>query len=176
MRSLIPIAACLALTGCVSPRNDNLAIGERVQLETFTPHPPSTPRPSEQVIAPSITGISRADWRPTEMLVPVDGLTAFRTYARRTFWADKVARQRNENPTAVNSLELYGGSEEQQEYEMLNNAARAFLDVVLLIPRALVWAPWRYRQNPDETYSRYWRPERPEPRPIKPGDPEIVSP
>lgn len=141
-----------------------MVIGHSVRLEAIAPQPRATaPSPSEQVTAPSLTGISRANWARTEILLPVDGTAHRPIYARRTMWADKTARQRGLNPTATSALELFAGSEEQQEYEALNNHFRAVTDVILLLPRMLAWSPWQTRFSPDEAYQRYWHPERPEP-------------
>ncbi len=161
---LLPFALLpLAAAGCVSPENDRMTIGQSVRLEALSPQPaPTPPTPSEQVMAPSITGISRANWQPTPILIPVDGTAHTPIYNRRITWADKTARQRNENPTAATSLELYSGSEQQQEYEALNNQWQTFTDVLLIVPRMIGWAPWKVRWSPDDAYQRYWRPERPE--------------
>jgi hypothetical protein len=162
--SLSLFICCLLAGGCVVAANDTMGTGETVRLEAFAPQPkPSPATPAEQVIAPSLTGISRANWEPTQILIPVDGTAHHPIYARRTTWADKTARQRGMNPTATSALELYSGSEQQQEYEALNNQARALSDVVLMLPRMLAWRPWGLRASPDEAYQRYWHPERPEP-------------
>lgn len=159
-------AFCLVAGGCVVPANDRLAIGDSVRLEALTPQPAAAPAgPSEQIVTPSLTGISRENWERTEILLPVDGTVHHPIYARRTMWADQAARQRGMNPTAASALELYAGSEEQQEYEALNNQFRAVTDVVLLLPRMLAWRPWGLRESPDEAYQRYWHPERPVPPP-----------
>jgi hypothetical protein len=168
------VAASVCVGGCVMPSNDRMVIGESIRMEAISPQPAATAtKPSEQVIVPSLTGVSRANWERTEILLPVDGTAHHPIYARRTTWADKAARQRGMNPTATSALELYAGSEEQQEYEALNNQFRAITDVVLLLPRMLGWRPWQSRASPDEAYQRYWNPERPEP-PIMDGAQSIT--
>ena len=63
-----------AIAGCSVPANDRMTLNDSVRLEAFTPQPAATPAtPAEQVIAPSLTGISRANWQPTEVPVPVVG-------------------------------------------------------------------------------------------------------
>src|ERR1051326_8370257 len=163
MRRIVPgiLLSSFPLAGCVSPANDRLTIGESIHLESLSPQPqPPPPSPTEQLVSPSLAGISRVNWAPTPILLPVDGTDHYPIFARRTTWADKTARQRNLNPTAASALDLYNGSETEQDYEALNNQLRAIEDVILLIPRAIGYRPWRLRRSPDEAYQRYWRPER----------------
>jgi hypothetical protein len=170
------ILSALAMAGCVNSRNDRMAVGEDLRLEAISAQPrPAPPSASEQVLAPSLTGISRANWSKTLILVPVDGTVHYPIYARRVFWADQTARQRGEYPTAYNSLEMIEGSETSQDYEALNNQARAVLDLLFMVPRMIAWAPWRDRRSPDESYQRYNHPERPEVTPVA-GEPQSVTP
>lgn len=174
---LAPALAALfgtTLTGCVMPANDRLAIGESLEVEAIGPRPtPVAPTAASQVATPSLTGISRDHWAPLQYHVPVDGTVHTRIYAKRTFWADKTARQRGEYPTALSALEMINGSEDQQGLEALNNQFRAVTDLVLLIPRMAIWLPWVQKRSPDDAYTRYNRPERP---PVPADGPTRVTP
>jgi hypothetical protein len=147
------------------PENDRLTIGDSVRFESFRPQA-TVMSPPEAVSVPSLKGVSRANWERTEFLLPVDGTAHHPIYARRVRLADRAARQEGLNPTATNSLDLYNGSEMEQEFEAADNAWRAFTDLVLWIPRMVAWRPWQTRESPDEAYQRYWHPERPEVEPI----------
>lgn len=158
---LVPVLAAV-LSGCVMPANDRFAIGEGLEVEAIGPRStPVPPTAASQVASPSLTGISRDNWAPLEYRVPVDGTVHTRIYAKRTFWADKTARQRGEYPTALSALEMINGSEDQQGLEALNNQFRAVTDLVLLLPRMAIWLPWVEKRSPDDAYRRYNRPERP---------------
>jgi hypothetical protein len=181
-----PVAALL-LTGCISTQNDRITIGQTVRLEGFaaSPVPPAagTIPPGEQVQVPSITSLDRSNWQTTPIFVPVDGTAHNPTYAKRVLVTDLTRRQQRRYPTAQSGLELYGGSERQQQVEALYNDGMAGLDILLLLPR-MVWnRPWQTRWSPDESFQRYWHPERadaeappvigepyskPEPQPVTP--------
>ena len=154
------IAAGLA-GGCVTPQNDRMTVGQSYRPEALsTPRPPSEPSPSDQVVKPSVTGVSRAEWQATQVVVPVDGTVHPPTYAKRLRDTDKTRRQRGQSPTVVSALELSNGSEEQQDWEALGNVGLAVTDVFLILPRMIFDPPSRLRVSPEVGYERYWRPER----------------
>lgn len=172
--AILAPALLAMLAGCVMPANDRLAIGEGLEVEAIGPRPTvAAPTAASQVGSPSLTGISRDHWAPLQYHVPVDGTVHTRTYAKRTFWADKTARQRGEHPTALSALDMINGSEDQQGLEALDNQFRAVTDLVLLIPRMAIWLPWVEKRSPDEAYRRYSRPERPA---LQPDGPTRVTP
>ena len=169
-----------ALSGCASPENDRMTLGQSVRLETFSPAAPPPQSEADaaaaQVATRSITGMSRSNWAMTPILVPVDGVYHRQTYAKRLSGTDSTRRQRREFPTANSALELTEGSEEDQQGEAVVNVLLAASDVILLIPRALVDWPLKQRISPDEAYERYWRPERWELEPPQPPAPTRVTP
>lgn len=173
---IAPLALAAALAGCANPQNDRITIGRTQRLEAFTPSPmpglDQTPGPGEQVQAPSLTGIDRGNWEKTSILLPVDGTAHYPLYHKRVVIADKTRRQQNRQPTALSALDLYNGSESDQELEALANIGITAADFALL-PIRVVWTPpWRTRWSPDEAYQRYWYPERNEPEPaLNPGEP-----
>ena len=150
------------MAGCISPENDRITLGNSLRLESF-----EASRPAEErvvpagLVAPSVVSIERDNWRTTEILVPVDGTAHNPTYARRVIKANKTRRQRNLYPTSNTALELYGGSEGQQQKEALYNDFRAFTDLLFLLPRMVWRAPWRTDASPDEAFVRYWHPRLP---------------
>lgn len=156
-----------AVSGCVSPDNDRITIGRSLRLEAFTPSPivDAPVRPS-QVQVPSLTGVDRSNWESTLILVPVDGVAHRPTYSKQVLVTDKTRRQRREYPTYLSALDLYGGSQTQQELEAVYNQLIAASDYVLLLPRTLWTRPWATRWSASEAYQRYWHPERPEPEPV----------
>lgn len=171
----LPATLLLALlAGCATPQNDRMTIGQSVMLEAYTATPaPTEGEPAEQVATPSVNGMSRAHWQMTPILVPVDGGVARQTYAKRASGTDSTRRQRRQYPTALSSLELTNGSEEDQEGEAALNVLLALSDVILIIPRALIDWPSKTRTSPDEAYNRYWNPERWE---VQPEDADLPPP
>jgi len=103
---------------------------------------------------PSLTGMSRADWAPATVLVPVDGVAALRTYAPRHHWTDETARQRGDYPTAVTALELDGATYWTQVAEGGAAPFLAFADAFALPFRMVMAAPWREVRTIPEPY---WR-------------------
>ena len=187
MKSLPAILSLALLAGCATPQNDRMTIGQSVELEAFKPVAvPTEGETGEQVATRSVTGMSRANWQMTQILVPVDGGYARQTYTKRVSGTDSTRRQRRQYPTAMSALELTNGSEEDQEAEAFLNALIAVSDVILIIPRALIDWPWKTRISPDEAYARYWHPERweveveesdlPPPAPGESPDPRRVTP
>jgi len=151
----------------VSPQNDRMTIGQTIRLEGFAPGPPvvtgSTPPPVEQVQAPSLVGIDRGNWKPILFVVPVDGAAHKPTYAKRVVVTDLTRRQQRKYPTALTALDLNNGSEREQQVEAFYNQGMAVVDLAMLLPRMVWQRPWALRMSPDESYERYWHPERPEP-------------
>ena len=168
-RAIVGAGVAAALAGCVSPANDRMTIGQTVRVSSSITLPPA---PAEgtgaQVQTPSVTGIDRSHWAPTLFLVPVDGTVHHPTYAKHFIVADNTARQRREYPTVLNALELWGGSEEGQEWEALLNHMRGVWDLVVLPINVIVQRPWIRRMSPQIAYERYPHPERPQPEPVEP--------
>src|SRR5690606_17127509 len=128
MRSRIATVAAAAgvsagLSGCVSPENDRMTIGRSARPGSIppalkeSPAAPPAATPTLETAAPSVTGIDRGHWARTRILVPVDGIVHRPTYARHVIVADRTARQQRRYPTAEKALELWGGSESDQQAE-----------------------------------------------------------
>jgi hypothetical protein len=158
--ALFSLPALVALSGCSTTMNErpwigqteNDARGGAVYLDLVRaeerPEAPLTNDP------PSLTSLSRADWRPVVFTVPTDGVASRRAYTYELFFAKDTARQRGEHPTQLSALELSGSTRFEQAQEGLVNPFVTFGDAVLLIPRMVTHWPWR------EVYSfspSYWR-------------------
>jgi hypothetical protein len=103
---------------------------------------------------PSLESISRTNWQPTVIVSPMESVAATRTYAVNYMWADATARQQGRMPSAVSSLELSGGSEEDQMWEGVASGPLAFVGAVMIIPRMITHSPTReVRYFPE----MYWR-------------------
>jgi hypothetical protein len=72
----------------------------------------------------------------------------------------------------MTALELYGGSESDQQAEAALNALQGVVDLILLpIDAVFLHQPWHRRASPDVAYDR-WRHREgpaPEPNPPPPG-------
>lgn len=172
------VLGSLVLAGCISPQNDRDVIGRDVRLESLSPVETTEAPPTTGLQQSSLTGINRANWSRVTFMLPVDGTAHNPSYSRRVYLADKTARQRRESPTALNALELTGGSESSQQWEAPVNIGWSLLDVVLLVPGMIWQAPWSTRYSPDEAYARYWLPSSTAaPAPVTaPGAPTPVTP
>jgi hypothetical protein len=147
----LPLAAC-------SSGNDRPWIGSAdlnggaVYLDAF--REPARPEVSPGSDAPSLESISRTNWQPTVMVSPMEPVAATRTYAVNYLWADATARQRGQMPSAVSSLELSEGSEEDQLWEGVASGPLAMVGAIMIIPRMITHSPTReVRYFPEN----YWR-------------------
>jgi hypothetical protein len=177
MRRLILAGFLVAASGCISPQNDRITIGQSTRLEAFETPQPRTVTLAERVAAPSVTGIDRSGWQQTTLLVPVDGIYHHPTYGDRVRITDKTARQRGLYPTAVSALELYNGSEGQQQAEAVLNQLVGVGNVIILPFRmVLCQLPWWRRMSPEDAYARYNRPEQPQPPYAGPPEQPFMQP
>lgn len=147
---------------CISPQNDRLTLGRVQSLEAFSEQPPAgviesvgTDLRTMPPVQPSIVALTRENWEPIEVLVPVDGTAHQPIYVKRVQVSDRTARQRRRVPTALSALEGVGGSTTQQQVEALANVAVSLGDLLLLVPRLGTVPPWTSRYSPGETWERY---------------------
>lgn len=150
--------AAALLAGCRAEGNDRSVLG--------TPGSPNavvlsdihgagtrseTPRRDD---TRSITGLSRASWSRQSIVVPVEGTYALRRYARSYQITETTARQRGDFPTPLSSLELTGGTRDDQALEILAAGPYAFYEGVVLIPRLFFVPPCEeVRATPQD----HWR-------------------
>jgi len=135
----------LALTGCARDRlNDRNTLGGSTSLAFLQDHTPGEPV-SDQ---PSDAGLDRAAWRPTTLLVPVDGTPHSPTYAsaRRPIKLDQP-RRIGLHPTPESALDLHSNQGERA-LEIAGQPFVALADVALLPFRAVIRPPWTWSQSP----------------------------
>lgn len=149
-------AACLlaAQTGCVSDKNENLALRNTVLMESLGPPHPGIALTSE---APSVTQIDRSAWEATPIAVPVDGTAAFPTYVRVRSRVKETRRQRGLYPTDESCLDLLAGTEDEQQWEAVTQPFYAAGNALLIVPRMIFYRqPWESVESPREFYERNW--------------------
>lgn len=139
----MPVALLLALTGggCVSPRNDDHTLSDGTQLiiEPVVSLAPGT----GQADAPSITGLDRSHWPETTYSVPQRNVVHQPTYrSRPVSIARASAVQRGEYPAIETAGEsISKGSLGIQAIEAVLAPMQAMVDVVLMVPRAVLKPP-----------------------------------
>lgn len=167
MKRVMCVACVMCAGGCVMPQNDRITLGQKLVSPSLQAAPLAQAEPPPaQVVMPSVTGIDRSDWARTEVFLPVDGTVHGPTYTHRWQLADKTARQRGQYPTALTALELYNGSQGDQQLEALLNPLQSLGDIVLFPIKIVILEPfWRTRMSPDIAYDRTVRPEQLPPEP-----------
>jgi len=163
MRVTLPISAgaalgaalmCGGFGGCQAHHNDRLEIGSAtggVLLPDLSPQPVrGTPASDE----PTTTTLSRADWVQTEIMVPVDGIYAFRRYARLPHRTDDTARQRLEPVTPLSALEQEGDTRADRWREIGISPFHAMWEGVLIVPRMFFVSPNEEIRSLPTSYAR----------------------
>ena len=148
--AILPLAACtLALAACTSPENESLRFGRSDVLPAFQTKPHQLPP-----AGPSVTGLDRSDWAPVEYMVPVMGTAHQPTYAPDHYRLASLARQRGEYPTAESALELGHPDAGEEAWQAAKLHGWAFLDAVLVLPRAVLRPPCATDWSPSLDYAR----------------------
>ncbi len=143
-----------ALTGCVSDKNESLALRNTVLMEALGPPQPGIALTSE---SPSVTRIDRSEWETTPIAVPVDGTAHFPTYVRVRSTVKETPRQQGVYPTDESCLDLLAGTEEKQQWEAVTQPFRAAGNILLMVPRMIFYRqPWESLESPREFYERSW--------------------
>jgi hypothetical protein len=159
---MLPATTC-ALLGACTTGNERATLGNgkpgnSAELSEFAsrgeaPPPASTPS--------SIEGLSRANWTPTYVVVPTDGLAQKPTYAKTHLWVKESARARGQMPTLATSLELETARPWAQAGEAAASPFLALKDGVRMIAWDMWWndcpgvervrPPMKYVRTPPET-------------------------
>ncbi|MGP1272168.1 MAG: hypothetical protein ACTS22_02425 [Phycisphaerales bacterium] len=137
--------------GCATEDNLRLVLGDEVTLASLPPKVPEpvldadgdpAARPAPRDDQPSIDGLARSDFVPTDFIVPIDGTRHQPEATRPLRLTDATARQRGEFPTAAEATQT-GGREgrRQQALEMLAAPFWAFGEA-LIMPAALIIDPF----------------------------------
>lgn len=155
MRSALAITtlSLLALAGCVNS-NARTTIGDSVVLPAFT-EAGVTPRGLPPTSAPSLDGMDRGNWSRQVFLVPVDGSEYRPLYATQLTMHNDAVRQRLEYPSPTSALELSRTPQGEQIGDAAATAGYAFWDLLAMIPRMCMTAPWGGPQRGD--VQPYWR-------------------
>ncbi|MFO0857088.1 MAG: hypothetical protein U0640_07005 [Phycisphaerales bacterium] len=149
-----------AMSGCTAAGNSRPEVGDArfgqsrsVLVRSMSDY---NARPEEKFSSdsPSVSGLSRAHWQPTTVIVPVDGVEGYPRYTREHPQALATARQRGEYPTEMTALELSGDTYSQRWNEALESPAWAIWQAVSM-PYRFIWVqPWEpTRHLPDQ----HWR-------------------
>ncbi len=165
IRALLLLGAgggALFAAACTNDLNNELAIGPGVTIGTLTPSAtPSPERPLSNAlppepIGPSLISASRDNWAMTTYHVPVSGPTHQTTYTgRKINFTRLAARQRNEAPTDASVLETDKPRNLRREIaEGIAAPGAALIDIILLLPRAIVGPPWKVFRSPYEPQER----------------------
>ncbi len=149
IRPVAALALLSALAACTHSTNDTLRLGESDILSSFTIEPHTLPP-----VNPGVTSLSRDNWDTLTLLVPVNGTAHQPTHAPSALDLDTLARQRGEYPTAESSLEL-GEPDITHEISLATQThGFAFLDALLLVPRAILRPPTATDWSPTISYGR----------------------
>lgn len=155
------ITLALLAGGCVD-RNDRLVIGdlhtpEAVQAGDAAPE---TARPDD---APSLRGLDRSHWAPSDYAAAYDGTRHRPHYRTDLRFTNVTARQLNRYPTLLSALELNGDEFDgerdgrawaQRLAEVGAAPFHAALEGVLIAPK-LIGEPQTLEEwSPDERYER----------------------
>lgn len=103
------VCICPIVAACTTGNNrihqGDIAPENRSTLASFS-DPGGPPPPASD--GPTITGLSRANWKPTIVLVPSDGLASKPFYTKQHFYATDTVRSRGEYPSALSALDVGG--------------------------------------------------------------------
>lgn len=155
----IGVAASLAalFTGGCIRKNDRGEIGRAgsgVRL-AFLDDGRDRPEALRKPDAPSVQGLTRANWEAVRMEVPVDGTYAYRRYARLYHMTDQTSRQRGGPVTALSALERSGPTRLTQALEAGAAFPLAAYDVVAMPFRMITAPPWEVvRALPEQHWRR----------------------
>lgn len=143
----------LALAGCVNS-NARTTVGDSVVLPAFT-EAGVNPRGLPPTSAPSLEGMDRGNWSRQVFVVPVDGPEYRPLYATQLTQHNDTVRQRLEFPSPTSALELSRTSQGEQIGDAAASAGYALWDLLAMVPRMCITAPWGGPQRGD--VQSYWR-------------------
>lgn len=155
MRKTVAITflSLLTLAGCVNS-NARTTVGDSVVLPAFT-EAGVNPRGLPPTSAPSLEGMDRSNWSRQVFVVPVDGPEHRPLYATQLTQHNETVRQRLEFPSPTSALELSRTSQGEQIGDAAATAGYAFWDLLAMVPRMCMYAPWGGPQRGDA--QPYWR-------------------
>lgn len=141
----LTIASAIALVGGCTTGNDRLHTGPAKgggQTASLAEFASANAPPTARLNADNkLTSIGRHDWPVTNVVVPVDGVSANPTYATSLTTTSTTVRQRGDFPNALSALDLEGGTTWQQYGEIGYAPLRVATDLVMMVPRMFVNGP-----------------------------------
>ncbi|MEN0019362.1 MAG: hypothetical protein AAF747_00605 [Planctomycetota bacterium] len=156
------ITAVVGLAGCKTHDNERGVLGTDTVLPVFDED--EARRAHTESNGVRTTTLDRSAWAATPVEVPVDG-TAHRPHYRFPLaLADADARQRNEEPSAIEALQLGEGSDNIQIGEAFLTHVFAVGEAITIVPGLFVHPQWETRHSPSEAYER-----SPDPANVLPG-------
>ena len=132
-------AALASLSGCTTGNERSFLGNDRSGNVAAMPEfvgKGEAPPPSSSGV--SLVSLSRANWSPTYVVVPIDGLAQKPTYTTTHVWSQDTARARGQMPTVATALELEGNKRWAQVGEAATSPLYATWDAVTMI----TWDMW----------------------------------
>ncbi len=161
-RPIIAITAAItlaaSLAACRTDSNNRAQIGDpkspnAVSLTAMTTSGQRAEAPRSDS-TPSLAGLSRAGWNRQTITVPLDGVHAYRRYARNFPQTEETARQRGDFPTPLTTLDMPEPYSEEQITEVLVSGPAALYEGLVMVPRFFFVRPCEeIRATPQP----YWR-------------------
>jgi hypothetical protein len=140
-------ASCLS--GCAHVDNDRLVVSNIAALDTDGGAPFDPEMPYRQT-----TTFGRHNWTPVRYVVANDTTIHGPTYAPLRDPAEATERQRAAYPTLDGAFDFTGGSEPLQIRQGFTEPILTLVDVILIIPRAIVQRPLSNVESPAKSYQR----------------------
>jgi hypothetical protein len=144
-------ASLLTLSSCTKG-NFRSDLGDGTMLPSLSP---ADDRPEHALADTSSTnGLSRSNWKPTVIGVPVYGVASNPTYTSQYRLTHETHRQRGEFPSAASSLDQFGDTNSEMRAEALATPFVFVGDIILLLPRMIITPPATEVRGPQRTYAR----------------------
>lgn len=146
----LPLAGCLAdgnARNTLGPAAAPVAIADISAAGSRS----ETPLASD---APSLQGLSRANWTEKQIVAASDGTEAFPTYVTHLRWTDATSRQRGGPVSPMSALDLSGETFWMQAAELGAAGPFALYDMLKAPYGMYQTPPWNEVRH---TPHRYWR-------------------
>lgn len=137
------------LPGCIGQTHD-LRLGGVQEIETFAP--PGEPLATSPLSDPSL---AQRPWPEMTLLVPNDGIRNRPVYRTQYLFLNQNRRQRGEFPTPESALDLETGAYGEHLLDaFVIHDAGSVVDGGILLPRLVMYPPWKRRGSPRIAYDR----------------------
>jgi hypothetical protein len=157
--AMLGVSACLAaLVGCAARGNERQVLGaDAPGRGVVLPDIAAVQdRPEARLgdDAPSVTGLDRSGWQASRILVPVEGVHGYPSYAKEINWTRQTRRQRGGPASIASAFEGEGDTFWLRYQEAAAAPFFAIYDLLAAPVRAAYGYPWtevRHEPRP------YWR-------------------